>query len=188
MSITILVGLDTVMAKRFFSPDVAGLYSGISIISNILFYATISVTGVLFSSVKRRQAATANRRILAISIALLLAVGVVGMIVFAVWPEFIISLLLGERYLPLAHILPYAGAAMLALSFTNLLMMYSIALDTKGVGIVSGIGTAIVIVTILISHKTIESLAVSFCIGNLLMLIICLVWMVFKHKQAKAAQ
>lgn len=186
MSITVLVGLDTVMAKRFFTPDVAGLYSGISIISNILFYATISVTGVLFSSVKRRQDDAANLRVLYLSVGLLVLAGTVGITLFAVWPDFIITLLLGERYLPLAHVLPYAGGAMLALSFTNLLMMYCIALDKKGVGLVSFAGTAVVVISVLLFHSSIETLAVSFCIGNLLMLIICAVWMVFKRKDRVA--
>lgn len=187
MAITILVGLDTVMAKRFFSPETAGLYSGISIISNILFYATISVTGVLFSTVKRRQSGDANRRVLFISLALLGLAGSVGMVVFALWPDFIIKILLGDRYLPLAHVLPYAGGAMLSLSATNLLIMYCIALDVKGVGLVSLLGTAIVVICVLLNHGTIEKLAMSFCLGNLLMLIISLVWMVLKHRQQRPA-
>ena len=186
MSITILVGMDTVLAKRYFSPDTAGLYSGISIISNILFYATISVTGVLFSSVKRKQSEAANRRILYYSAGLVTLAGVVGLIIFAAVPNLIIKILLGERYLPLAHVLPYAGAAMLALSLTNLLMMYCIALDTKGVGVVSFAGTLVVVICVLISHSSIEKLAVSFCIGNLLMLIIATVWMVTKHSRPQA--
>lgn len=183
MAITILIGLDTVMAKRFFDPETAGLYSGISIISNILFYATISVTGVLFSTVKRRQSQAANRRILFISLALLGVVGSVGMVIFAIWPDFIIKLLLGERYLPLAHVLPYAGGSMLALSCTNLLIMYCIALDVKRVGLVSLLGTSIVVICVIVNHGSIEKLAASFCIGNLLMLIICLVWMVSRHRR-----
>ncbi len=188
MSITILVGLDTVMAKRFFEPEVAGLYSGISIISNILFYATISVTGVLFSSVKRKQSEAANRRILLFSGGLVAAAGTIGLLAFAVLPDLIIKILLGSRYLPLAHLLPYAGGAMLALSLTNLLMMYCIALDTKGVGLVSFVGTLTVVICVLLSHGTIEKLAVSFCIGNLLMLIISTVWMVTKHSRPRVAQ
>jgi O-antigen/teichoic acid export membrane protein len=127
-TVALLYTFDTVVVKYFFSPEIAGQYSGVSIIARILFFATASISAVLLPSVTLSQSSKTNMRILGKSAILVMLIGGAGLIIMTLIPAQVIGALLGEKYLPLAPLLPAVALVMFLASLINLLTFYFLAL------------------------------------------------------------
>ncbi len=127
-TVALLYTADTLLVKYFFLPDVAGEYSGISVIARILFFATASISAVLLPSIKLSDPKIVHYRILAKSGLLILAIGGTGLAIMSLVPEFIVGTLLGTKYLPFAHLLPSVALVMFFASIINLIFIYLLAL------------------------------------------------------------
>jgi O-antigen/teichoic acid export membrane protein len=104
-SVTFLYTADVLMVKHWFLPEDAGLYSGIATIARIIFFATVSVSGVLFSAVKIKNSIEENRKILKKGLALTFLVAGTAAAALAIFPSFFIQLLIGSRYLIFSSLL-----------------------------------------------------------------------------------
>lgn len=105
-----LYSLDIVLVKHFFSPIEAGLYSSVSVLGKIIFWFSSPVVTAVFPILSKRQAE--KRKFLGI---LLLAIILVGfasfglVLVYKLFPEMMIFLLFGEKYLAAkAFLAPFA--------------------------------------------------------------------------------
>ena len=126
--VTLFFTIDILVVKHFFSAYEAGLYSGISAIAKILYFAIGPVAGVLLSSIKIRNTRKENSRTLIKALALSLSVGGIGILTFYIFNDLIISIMIGQKYLPFAYLLPKAGLVMLLAAITNVLVFYFLAL------------------------------------------------------------
>jgi O-antigen/teichoic acid export membrane protein len=126
--VTFLSNGDIAIAKYAFDPQTAGIYSGISVVASIIFFATASVSGVLLASVRRTASRRDNTRTLLKSFALVFGIGGATLLVFAVFPNVVIKLMLGTSFLPLAHLLPRLALVAFFASLVNLLFSYHLAL------------------------------------------------------------
>jgi len=181
LCVTGLFSLDTVVVKHYFDAGTAGLYAGVATVARIIFYATASVLQVMLPSVKIQAAnksgtGQGNRQLLGKSLALLLAVGGLPLIVFAVFPDKLIGLLMGHDYTPYAHLLPWLGLAMLIIAVFNLLIMYHIALRQYAAGIIAVIGIVATFLLILAHHQTLDQVVANICIGSTLSLVLLGAW------------
>jgi O-antigen/teichoic acid export membrane protein len=81
--VTFLSTADMVVMKYFFPPDVAGFYAGVSTISNIIYFATGSMTGVLMASVKMKSLPQENWGLLTKAVLLISAIGGTVLVIFS---------------------------------------------------------------------------------------------------------
>jgi len=126
--VTLFYTSDVLIIKHYFSAFDAGLYSGISAIAKILFFAVGPSSVVLLSSVKMRHSFIDNSRALAKSLAISLVVGILGLVAFYLFSDMIIKVMIGSKYVPFAHYLPKAGLVMFLTAFANILVFYFLAL------------------------------------------------------------
>ena len=111
----VLTNIDVVLAKHYLSPENAGNYSAISVLGRIALYAPMGVAVAMFPKTSELfEMGRGHRSILrkAMLLTLLLAGGVV--IIYWLFPDFIVNLLFGGEY-PLA--IPYLFKYGLAMSF-----------------------------------------------------------------------
>jgi O-antigen/teichoic acid export membrane protein len=176
LCVTSLYTLDTVVAKHYFDATTAGLYAGIATIARIIFFATASVLQVMLPSIKRNASTQQNQRLLSKSLTLLLVVGGLPLAVFALFPQKITGLLMGDSYLPFAHLLPWLGLAMLIIAVLNMLIMYHIALRRYAAGAIAAIGIVLTYGLLTTHHQSPDQVVASICIGSTLNLLILGVW------------
>ena len=181
-AITFLYTADVLMVKHWFSPEEAGLYSGIATIARIIFFATGSVSGVLLSAIKIKNASEINRKILKKGLILIFAIAGGGLLFFSIFSEFIINILIGSRYAVLASLLPEMSLLLTMVSLINLLFFYFLALRRSIIFGASLAGPAIIILLSFFRHESLEQIIYNFLIGSAVVLVV-LFYGIYRKKQ-----
>lgn len=169
--VTVLYNTDILVVKRFFSPDIAGGYSGISTIGNIVYFSTSSFAAVLLSSIKRTHGVETRRRLFFKAVMFISLIGGVFSLICSIFPEFVTRVLMGTQYVPYASLLPWLIFAFLGASLVNVCIYFLLALRDHAL-----IGYAICLLLFLICcigfrHKTPLEIAQDYFIVNFVALI-----------------
>lgn len=165
--ITLFYTIDVLIVKRYFSADDAGLYSGISAIAKILFFAIGPSAAVLLSSVKIKNTFKENFNILKKSLIIAAVVGLGGLLAFSIFYDIIIKLMIGHRYVTFAYLLPKVGLVMLLSAFMNILIFYFLALRRFFLIILASFGALVIGFILLKGHGSITEI-----LNNLLIALI----------------
>lgn len=129
LSVAILGNVDMVFAKHHLEASVSGEYGALSVAAKTIFFVTGVLTTVLFamsaeeSKQKKRGSHTFH---LAAWLTLLVATG--SILFFSFFPEFVVSVLFGEKYLAVSHLLPWFALAAGVYSLANLFLQYLLSL------------------------------------------------------------
>lgn len=127
--------VDVFIARYFFSRIDSGLYSGISTISKTIFFVAIAVARVMFPKVAeidelgkgedKEESKNLLKSSLIINGTMFLAL-MAGAILF---PELIVTVVLGEKYLTIAPLLKYAILSVAFLSFSTIVAFYNLSMN-----------------------------------------------------------
>jgi O-antigen/teichoic acid export membrane protein len=163
--ITFLYTADVVMVKYWFTPSEAGLYSGVATIARIIFFATGSVAGVMLPAIKMKNSDSENFRMFKKSFWLVAFVGGSGTLIFSIFPDLIIRLMIGASYLPYAHFLARLSFLLFLASIVNLLFNYLMALRRFALIPISIIGMIAIFAYLAIFGHSIESIINAYIFG-----------------------
>jgi O-antigen/teichoic acid export membrane protein len=132
ISITLLFSIDMIIARRIFTENVAGKYAVASILGKMIFFGTQPITKALFPiSSETFENKKKTRPLLYKASGIVLLICFISLLLFLFFPEFIISLLFGSKYLDVAPILFFIGISFSILSLTNMVTIYSLSKDKK---------------------------------------------------------
>lgn len=184
-TITLFYNADVLVVKRFFSPEVAGQYAGISAIAKIIFFATSSFAAVLLASVSQSHPRGHNRRILHKSLALVVAVGSTVLSLFILAPELVIKIMIGERYSVYAGLLPYLGLVVLLVSVVNLYFYYLLALRHYIVVPIAAAGGIVTLTLTAVRHHTLETVIQNFLVGCVIIVILIVITEIYYRTRAR---
>ncbi|MBS3083588.1 oligosaccharide flippase family protein [Candidatus Pacearchaeota archaeon] len=126
--VVIFYSMDVILAKIFFSPEIAGSYAIASILGKIIFWGTFPISKAMlpFSSAETIQK-NKKRRVFATALLLLLFGSMGILIIFSIFPNQIISIFSGKT-VPLAStILFYNGIAFSFIAIANLMLLYRLS-------------------------------------------------------------
>ncbi|MFA5130529.1 MAG: oligosaccharide flippase family protein [Patescibacteria group bacterium] len=169
--VTALYTTSVLVVKRFFSPEIAGAFSGISTIANIVFFATSSFATVLLSSIKRTHANEERRKIFFKATALISVIGLSFSLLCLVFPSFITRILIGARYVPYAYLLPWLVFAFFFASLVNVCVYYSLAMRQKGLILLAICVSFALVLLIAIRHDSPLQIAQNYLAINVIALI-----------------
>jgi len=125
IGITLFNNLDLILVKHYFSPEMAGYYSALSVLGKIIFFSTGIITSVMFPMVSEAHKNNNQHGHILKSAIILVGLISLGIVLFyALFPGFAIQLLLGSKYLVVGPYLKWFALAMLSFSFVNLLSQY----------------------------------------------------------------
>jgi len=170
LCVTFLYTADIMIVKHYFPAETTGLYSGIAIIARIIFFVTGSFVGVLLPSIKLKDENGNNSKILKKSLFLFFGIGGSVLIFFSLFPEFVINILLGDRYLVYAHLLPRLSLLLFLTSVVNLLFYYLLALRIYSIAYIAISGIFITILTSFFRHDTLIHIINNFLFGAIVMI------------------
>ncbi|MDO8575392.1 MAG: oligosaccharide flippase family protein [bacterium] len=168
--VTLFYTSDILIVKHYFNSVEAGLYSGISAIAKILFFAVGPVATVLFSSLKIKQTFKENLSAFKKSLLITFIVGGVGIFMFSVFNDMIVSLMIGSKYASFAHFLPKAGLMMLLTAIVNIFIFYFLALRRFFLIVVSLAGASFLWFILLQGHADINTI-----LNNLILSLIIII-------------
>ena len=169
--ITLYYTSDVLIVKHYFDSTTAGLYSGISAIAKILFFAIGPSSAILLSSVKIRHTFTENAQVLKKSLIISLLIGGAGLFTFYVFSDMVINVMIGSKYASMAHYLPEAGLVMLLTAITNIFIYYFLALRRFFLVAISLIGACFMGFILLRAHSSIDSILNNLTLSLVIILI-----------------
>lgn len=159
LSFTMLTNIDVVLVKHYLSPENAGNYSAISVMGRVALYAPIGVATAMFPKTSELfETKTVHLPMLrkAMVFTLLLTGAVV--IIYWLFPEFIVNFVFGGRY-PMA--VPYLfkyGLAMALFAFCSLLVSYFLSVNQTKI-VYSLLGAMLLQITLIsLFHSSIAQL------------------------------
>lgn len=169
LAISTFFAFDVLVVKRFFSTETAGLYSGVSVIAKVVYFATASVVGVMLPSIKLNDK-KANFLMLKKSIKLMLLVGGGILLVFTVFSKLIITLMLGSRYEVLANLLPVLSVLFFLISMINLLFTFSLAIRNFKTMWIAVTGFVALLILSAVNHQTLSAVVFNSLIVSVLVI------------------
>lgn len=181
LSVAIIYSADIIAIKHYFNPTIAGQYAGIATVGRILLFITGSISAVMFASIKIKNSTKQNHKLLIRSMLILCLVGGVALTVFALFPNQVIKLLVGYRYLPQATLLPKLSLALFLVSLLNLVLLYHLALRYTKIAILAVAGAVLMIVLNVAFHDSIGQIVNNILYSTIIMLIISVIISLLKR-------
>jgi O-antigen/teichoic acid export membrane protein len=176
LAFTSIFTVDLILVKHFLTPSEAGAYAALSLLGKIIFFASSPVTSVMFPIVAGKRARgerIKNIFILAFVANIAISLGVV--IMYALFPELIITILYKNDYLWAAGDLVWMGAFIAMYTATHLLVNFALSIGMTRAGVFPAIAAIIQILAILMFHSNIlEVIQVSLVITFVLFLSVCM--------------
>ncbi len=146
---------DVLLVKHFFDAEQAGLYASIALIGRVVYFVAWMFVMLLLPDVlQKRKQGLDTRPVLFKYISY---IGIFsGAIVLGchLFPEFIISIMFGDAYLPAAGLLWQYALATALFALSNIFAYYFLSLDRYMPVILSGILGVSQILLILIFHSS----------------------------------
>lgn len=127
-----LYSIDIILARFFLDPYPAGIYAAASVLGKIIFFAGGSVLLVIYPLlVKFKKNPARMRETFWFSLFALSLICILGIIAFRFFPNFIVSLLYGQRYQEAGLFLPSFSIFVSLLVVFNLLIYLFLALEKR---------------------------------------------------------
>lgn len=130
-SIVFLQNYDLLRTKILFSPDVAGIYGGVSVLSNALYYVTFLLIWILLPEFSIDNPLN-NRRILRTAYRLIIALSFIVVVLIFAFGNTILPLLLGNDFSNQKNVLVVASLYQISLVSVALYSFYLLILRKRG--------------------------------------------------------
>lgn len=130
-----LTNMDVILARRFFAPEAAGVYSAAVILGRVVQFFPLAIIMVMFPKSAERQASDRDPAGILLPAWLLVAAlcGGVAALYF-LWPAPFIRLTVGAAYVSSVsqdHLLGWVGLGMALMSLANVWLNYFLALEQR---------------------------------------------------------
>lgn len=175
-----IFSVDILLAKRFFSPEIAGQYAALSMLGKIIFFGTFAISKAMFPFTSERfEVKKDSLNVFKKSFIIVLLLCLISVLIYYLMPNFLISILYGEKYLEISSLLVYSSIALSLLSLTNLIITYNLSINSIKRSEILFIFLIIEIILLFIFNKTILEYILAF-MASTLIIFIGTVFLMFK--------
>ncbi len=173
---TSLYTIDVVLVKHFFDAHLAGIYTSLSVLGKIIFFASFAITAVLFPTIaERKEKGRDYRHVLWMGAGCVALISAVVTVVYFLFPSLVVHLLFGSAYDEGASYIGWFG---LFLSFVSLSTLFIQAYLAAGRTIVSYIASCAAVLQIMliwVFHGSImQIITINIIVTGLLTIILAL--------------
>lgn len=160
LAYALLVNVDAIVVKRFFSDAVAGDYGTVVTLGKINLFATLGIGMVLFPKATQREAAGQDSRpVLALALGATLAVGLVLTVFYYFASDVIVTTIFSESYNDPGLVLPMVGAATTLYAAINIWLNYALSLNHHAFIITLAGLVLVLILGMFLFHDSLEIIA-----------------------------
>lgn len=176
ISLSIPSNLDVILAKYFFSPSEAGIYTSVSVLGKIVFFFSGAVGTVMFPMITEKFTKGEDTKgILKKSLvcAGALSGGLVS--IFVLYPRIVVKIF-GHKYFDAIGLVAPYGMAMFFVSITAIVMSYHLAIrNMRYIAFFTGF-TIIEVVLLVIFNSSMSGMIDVLLITNLVFLVLSIVY------------
>jgi O-antigen/teichoic acid export membrane protein len=94
----IISNIDILMVKHYFAPADAGLYAAVALVGRLLYFATWSVTSVMFPVSAGTRVDEESRSVLAVPLLFVAALSIIFVLFLGAFPDLVIRTLFGSGF------------------------------------------------------------------------------------------
>lgn len=158
IAFAILTNIDLILVKHIFPPETAGLYSSLSVLGKTILYLPSAFVLALFPIVSESHSLNQDTyRILGKGLVYTAFISIAGVLVFTFFPELILKIMFGNKFLTIAPLLKYYGLAMMFMALINILMNFNLARNRTGFLYSLGGGCLLLVLSIHLFHGSLLS-------------------------------
>jgi O-antigen/teichoic acid export membrane protein len=188
-----MYSVDMLAVRYFFSAKSSGLYSGISVIGKVVLFGSIAIMRVMFSAIAEEH--SKSKRVSKETKKILYNAGFYVMIIIAfmlilsiLFPEFLIQIILGAKYIEIAPLLKYMILAMGFLSLSSLIMFYNLSINfaKKLTARILGTFVFLQIALFIVFHQSLQQFVTVVLITNILLFLAMLATLIISFKSQGA--
>ncbi len=129
LCLVFIYNIDVLFAKHFLDQKNAGLYAGLVLFGKIIFFATSSVPVVLFPiAAKNKIMRISNLKVFKIALLVVSFVSGVITLVYFLFPDRIINLILGAEYISIQPLLWKIAVVFTVYSIINLISLFALSI------------------------------------------------------------
>jgi O-antigen/teichoic acid export membrane protein len=126
--IVLIYSIDVFFAKAFFSAEIAGKYSVISMVGKIVLFINLAIGNVMLPiNTERFLNGNKNKNVIKKTLLLMTFICLFSLLLFQIFPELIIKILFGGEYSSMHGLLFYTGISFSIISFLNIFVLYIIS-------------------------------------------------------------
>jgi O-antigen/teichoic acid export membrane protein len=131
ISIVLIYSIDIILARRFFTPELAGQYAFISLIGKVIIFVSSAIGKAMFPISTREYEIGKNSNVLKKSIILVMIMSVASLIVYLAIPEITVKIIsLGsDQYVSASNILFFLGLAYSLISFSYIIVLFNLSIN-----------------------------------------------------------
>jgi O-antigen/teichoic acid export membrane protein len=168
----VINNIDIILVKHFFASELAGLYAAVALVGRVLYFAAWSIVSAMFpiSAASKEDDNKVHVLLLPLMIVLLMAIAFV--IILALFPGFIIHLVLGEGFRSAEPLLSLYAVATGLYALAVVLMAYEMSRKIANTGWVQLIFSGALILLIYMLHSSLRQVIVVQIALMLLMLLV----------------
>ena len=168
----VINNIDIILVKHFFASELAGLYAAVALVGRVLYFAAWSIVSAMFpiSAASKEDQNKVHVLLLPLMIVLLMSVAFV--IVLALFPGFIIHLVLGEGFRSAEPLLSLYAVATGLYALAVVLMTYEMSRKIANTGWVQLIFSGALVLLIYMLHSSLRQVIVVQIVLMLLMLLV----------------
>jgi O-antigen/teichoic acid export membrane protein len=166
---------DLVLVKHLFSSDMVGTYAVAAVFGRAIMYLPAGLILALFPLVAENHALNRNQvPVLWKALTYTLLLSGCGTLLYWLFPEAVLGLLFGGKYLEAAPLLAYYGVAMLPMALLLITMNFHIARGHGRVWVVIALGAVVEVLAICVWHENFAQILRALCTGGLVALFLSL--------------
>jgi len=170
--VILTLSLDIILAKRFFSPEIAGQYSVLSMLGKIIFFGTIAISKAMFPITTEKHDNKENTSSLfKKSMLIVIFLCTLAIMIYAFLPKLVIGILYGKQYISMAPYLIYSALSLSFLSLSNLVFIYGLSTNKIRKTYFLFIFLILEIVLFSLFHNNILEYILAFMVSNIIMFI-----------------
>ncbi|MEK7572815.1 MAG: oligosaccharide flippase family protein [Patescibacteria group bacterium] len=183
LATTSLFTADIILVRYFFSGVDSGYYAALSVLGKVIFFAIWPITIVLFPMVSTRHSSGKNyKHLFFLSLGLSLVIASSLTIIYYTFPNFMISILFGYKYIRIAPLLGMFAIFISFYSLSSLLSNFYLSLNKSLTGIICSFFAVLQIILIIMNHKDLLQIVEMSTIATSLLFVSLVMYYPFKSK------
>lgn len=177
-ALTSFITTDIILVKHFFDPHSAGLYSGISLVSKVIFFFTAPIGTVMFPLIIQKK--TKNEKyhsIFELALLLIFLASIFLTIFYYLFPTFTIEFFIkNQDYLQVAGLLGFFALFIMIYSLLSVTINYFLSIGKTKIFLPVMFAALLQIVLILLFHNSFEQVLYASMFSSGLLLISLLLY------------
>lgn len=186
LAVTSLYSSDVILVKHFFSSHDAGIYAALSTLGKIIFFGAGPIGAVMFPLISKRHAQDGEyRKLFVYSLLSTLILAVFVLVIYWLFPGFIINVFYGSAYLEVANLLVWFGIFITLFTLSSLLITFHLSLGRTKVVWLPVAASIVQIIIIWFYHGTLFAVVVNSIAVTALLLVCLLIYSSYEKRSSR---